>query len=74
MLVPMFVNGEQVYASPAVSEIQAYSRRELATFWEESKRLLNPHEYKVDLSDRLYELKQKLIGEFSKAHESTGGK
>jgi nicotinate phosphoribosyltransferase len=74
MLVPLFVNGEQVYASPAVSEIQAYSRRELATFWEESKRLLNPHEYKVDLSDRLYELKQKLIGEFSKAHESTGGK
>lgn len=74
MLVPLFVNGEQVYASPAVSEIQAYSRRELATFWEESKRLLNPHEYKVDLSDKLYELKQKLIGEFSKAHESTGGK
>jgi len=74
MLVPLFVNGEQVYVSPMVSEIQAYSRRELATFWEESKRLLNPHEYKVDLSDKLYELKQKLIGEFSKAHESTGGK
>jgi nicotinate phosphoribosyltransferase len=74
MLVPLFVNGEQVYVSPTVSEIQAYSRRELATFWEESKRLLNPHEYKVDLSDKLYELKQKLIGEFSKAHESTGGK
>ena len=74
MLVPLFVNGEQVYACPAVSEIQAYSKRELATFWEESKRLLNPHEYKVDLSDRLYELKQKLIGDFSKAHESTGGK
>ena len=70
MLVPLFVNGKQVYTPPAMSEIQQYERAELATFWEESKRLLNPHVYKVDLSDKLYALKQKLIGEYRKTDET----
>lgn len=63
LLVPLFINGEQVYTSPNMSEIQRYAKQELATFWEESKRLMNPHVYKVDLSDKLYELKQNLIEE-----------
>ena len=70
MLVPIFIDGKQVYDPPTVAEIQAYSKKELATFWEESKRLLNPHEYKVDLSDRLYELKQKLIRELRTSNEN----
>ncbi|HWQ59386.1 MAG TPA: nicotinate phosphoribosyltransferase [Clostridia bacterium] len=74
LLVPLFVEGRQVYTPPEMSEIQAYAKRELATFWEESKRLLNPHEYKVDLSDRLYDLKQRLIREHSGKHEALGGK
>lgn len=74
LLIPLFVDGKQVYTPPTVSEIQAYSKRELAAFWEESKRLLNPHEYKVDLSEKLYTLKQSLINEYSMANESTGGK
>ena len=74
LLVPIFLNGEQVYEPPEMNAIQDYAKRELATFWEESKRLLNPHEYKVDLSDGLYDLKQSLIREHSKANESTGGK
>lgn len=63
LLVPVYVNGEQVYQSPTVSEIQAYAKQELSTMWEEYKRLLNPHVYKVDLSDKLYDLKQKLLRE-----------
>lgn len=74
LLVPLFVDGKQVYAPPAVSDIQAYAKQELATFWEESKRLLNPHEYKVDLSDKLYALKQRLIREYSAVNEASGGK
>ena len=35
----------------------------MASMWEEYRRLLNPHTYKVDLSDRLYALKQQLINE-----------
>ena len=61
LLVPLFIDGKQVYTSPSVMEIQAYCRRELDTFYEESKRILNPHTYKVDISDQLYDLKQVLI-------------
>jgi len=61
LLVPVFVNGKQVYQSPALLDIQAYHFRELDTFWDEYKRLRNPHLYKVDLSDKLYTLKQKML-------------
>ncbi|MDL2234896.1 nicotinate phosphoribosyltransferase [Christensenellaceae bacterium OttesenSCG-928-L17] len=61
LLVSVFVDGKQVYHSPDVHDIQAYAKEELATMWEEYKRLLNPHVYKVDLSNRLYDLKQKLL-------------
>ena len=63
LLVPVFVKGELVYESPDVHEIREYNRRELASFWDEYKRILNPHTYKVDISDELYNLKQKLIRE-----------
>ncbi len=66
LLVPIFKDGKQVYESPDVMEIQRYAQQELNTMWEEYKRLLNPHVYKVDLSDKLYDLKQKLIRENSK--------
>jgi len=61
LLVPVFVNGEQVYQSPDVREIQKYATRDLSTFWEAYRRLYNPHVYKVDLSQELYDTKQELI-------------
>lgn len=61
LLVPIFVKGEQVYKCPTLPEIQQYHKQELATFWDEYKRILNPHAYKVDISDELYNLKQELI-------------
>lgn len=70
LLVPIFIEGKQVYESPDINTIQAYGKRELATLWEESKRLLNPHVYKVDLSDGLYELKKQLIREYGKKDEN----
>lgn len=63
LLVPLFVEGKQVYELPDMTEICAYAKKELQTIYEESQRLLNPHIYKVDLSDKLYDLKQKLIRE-----------
>lgn len=65
LLVPVFVDGELVYDLPDVHAIQEYAKKELASMWEEYKRLLNPHTYKVDLSDRLYDLKQRLLREYS---------
>lgn len=66
LLVPLFINGEQVYQSPGVHEIRAYNSQEMDTFWEEYKRTLNPQVYKVDISDKLYDLKQRLILENAK--------
>ena len=61
LLVPIFVDGKQVYQCPDIHEIAAYAKKELASMWDEYKRLLMPHTYKVDLSDALYDLKQKLV-------------
>ena len=63
LLVPVFVGGKQVYRSPDIHEIRAYADIEFSLLWDEYKRLLNPHEYKVDLSDALYDLKKRLISE-----------
>lgn len=66
LLIPVFIDGKQVYESPSVSEIQEYCKADLNTFWDEYRRLVYPHLYKVDLSDGLYELKQKMINEHTK--------
>ena len=67
--MPLFIDGRQVYDCPSMADIQHYAKAELSTFWEESKRLMNPHVYKVDLSDELYTLKQKLIEELRNARK-----
>lgn len=63
ILVPIFQNGQCIYESPTVMEIQAYCRAQLDTMWEESRRLVNPQEVYVDLSDKLYEMKKTLLNE-----------
>jgi nicotinate phosphoribosyltransferase len=42
-------------------DIQAYCTQEKATLWDESKRLINPQEVYVDLSRKLYDLKNQLL-------------
>ena len=61
LLVPIFRSGNLVYRSPSLKTISAYAREELDTFWDEYKRLHSPHRYKVDLSQKLYDLKQDLL-------------
>ncbi len=61
LLVPIFVDGKQVYDCPDIHQISAYAKKEFASMWDEYKRLLMPHTYKVDLSDDLYDLKQRLL-------------
>lgn len=66
LLVPVFSSGELVYHSPSLLEIQAYAAGEMDSFWGEYRRLQSPHRYKVDLSQSLYDLKQKLLSKSSK--------
>lgn len=63
--VQIFKNGELIYDLPDLKEIVAYANASKGEFWEEYKRLINPHVYKVDLSDGLYDLKKELMEEVS---------
>ena len=59
--VKVFENGKRVYESPSLQEIQQHCQDDLDTFWDQYKRLLNPHRYKVDLSDSLWMLKNSML-------------
>jgi nicotinate phosphoribosyltransferase len=61
MLVPIFVDGKCVYESPAVMDIREYCQQELNTLWDETRRLVNPHDVYVDLSNELFQLKNQLL-------------
>lgn len=61
IMVPVFKSGVCVYETPAVMDIQKYCKKEMATLWDESKRLVNPQEVHVDLSKKLYDIKQELL-------------
>ena len=59
--VPVFQGGELVYQLPALPEIQAYCRAQVDTLWDAVKRFENPHTYYVDLSQKLFDIKQDLL-------------
>lgn len=59
--VPIFKNGECVYNSPSINEIAEYCREQVSLLWDEVKRFENPHNYYVDLSKKLYEIKSILL-------------
>lgn len=64
LLVPIFLKGECVYTSPSVMEIREYCTKEQNTLWDESRRLNNPHNVYVDLSNKLYQLKTNLLNSY----------
>lgn len=61
ILVPVFKKGVCVFESPSVMDIQQYCKEEQETLWDETRRLVNPHEVYVDLSDKLYDMKKQLL-------------
>lgn len=61
LMVPVFVNGELVYELPTIEAIRAHRANELQTMWPEVLRLQNPHKYYVDLSTKLWNVKNDLI-------------
>ena len=66
LLVKVFENGKCIYKLPSLNQIKTYAKQEKETMWPETKRLINPHNYYVDLSDKLWNLKHKLINEYRK--------
>ena len=61
LMIPIFKHGDCVYESPKVMEIREYCKQELDTLWEETRRLINPHNIYVDLSKKLYDMKIELL-------------
>ena len=61
----IFKNGECCYTSPKVMDIRSYCQQELDTLWDETKRLVNPHQVYVDLSKKLYDIKIQLLDQMS---------
>jgi len=66
VLVPIYEKGKLVYDLPTLEEIRENTKRELDTLWEETKRLDNPNEYIVDLSEKLWSLKDDLLKKHGK--------
>ena len=60
---PIFLGGKLVYELPALPEIKRYCEEQLETLWDEVKRFENPHNYYVDLSQELWDTKQRLLAE-----------
>ncbi len=63
LMVKVFEKGACIYQSPAVMDIRKHCIEEQDTLWDETKRLVNPHEVYVDLSDRLYNMKKNLLNQ-----------
>lgn len=63
LLVKIFENGKQVYALPTLKEIRVHCKASLESMWEEVKRFDNPHNYYVDLSEKLWNIKYSMIKE-----------
>ena len=64
LLHDIYIEGELVYDKPDLEGIRAYSEQSLDEFYEEYKRVLNPENYPVDLSEDLFNAKMETIKEF----------
>lgn len=63
LLVQVFKDGKQIYDSPDVKEIASYHKKCSSRFWEQYKRVTLPEIFKVDLSEKLFNLKQVLLAQ-----------
>lgn len=61
LLVPVFLNGKLVYEPPSLDEIRRRTAEHIQCLEPEYKRFTNPHIYKVSLSDRLFQIKKRLL-------------
>ena len=62
LMVPVVTGGELVYEFPTLAQIRGHRINQLTELHESYKRLTNPHEYKVGLTQNLWNLKERMIG------------
>ncbi|MBD5430212.1 nicotinate phosphoribosyltransferase [Lactobacillus sp.] len=61
LLQTIFESGKLIYNEPSLQEIKEFTASNLDGLWDEYKRSLNPQDYPVDLSQKLYDHKMSLI-------------
>ena len=61
LLVPIFEHGKRVYNLPSLEDIKKKKEREVSMLWEEVQRFEFPHIYIVDLSQKLWKMKNEMI-------------
>ena len=64
LLVQIFDKGKCIYEIPNVSQIRKICDEELSKLWDEVLRFENPHNYYVDLSNKLWSTKHKLLTKY----------
>ncbi|MBQ8141080.1 MAG: nicotinate phosphoribosyltransferase [Clostridia bacterium] len=62
----IYENGKLIYTLPSIEEIKAHCAEEIEGMWDEVKRFNNPHNYYVDLSQKLWDIKHDMIAEHRK--------
>ncbi len=66
LLQPLFVKGKCVYEYPHIEKIKAYCKEQIDTLWDEVLRFENPHNYYVDLSQKLWDMKSDMLKQIKK--------
>ena len=69
LLKPIFKNGRLVYDMPSLTEIKRNCAYQVSTLWPEVKRFDYPHQYYVDLSPKLMELKDRMLADHGRKAE-----
>lgn len=59
--VQVFKSGKLVYDKPSLQDIRSYCKQQIDTLWDEVLRFENPHNYYVDLSRKLWDIKHELL-------------
>ena len=66
LLQKIFDKGKCVYSYPTIDDIKNYCKEQIDTLWDEVLRFENPHNYYVDLSQKLWDLKSALLAQYKK--------
>lgn len=61
LLIKIFDNGKLIYDFPSTENIRNYCAEQIDTLWEEVVRFEYPHNYYVDMSHKLWNIKQNMI-------------
>jgi len=58
---PIILGGALVYQFPGIEQVREYCKKQVDTLWDEVKRFENPHTYYVDQSEKLWNIKRRLL-------------